>query len=128
MKALLLPTDTVMHVHGFNGAPAANFPKTEVVKLQLTDAGYARLLDFIRAAFAHDAAGQAIPLGKGLYGLSRFYRATGTYSMFRTCNTWAAEALAAGGFPIDPADVGTVEQLMERVRGRTGTACVEPDR
>jgi len=123
LKALLLPTDTVVHVHGFNGAPAANFPKTEIIELRLTAADYADLLEFLKASFARDAAGNVEPLGRGLYDLSEFYVGTGTYSLFRTCNTWAAEALAAGGFPIDPADVGTVDQFMEQVRGKTEAGC-----
>lgn len=123
LKALFLPTGAVVHVHGFNGPPAVNFPKSEVIELRLTAGGYARLMDFIRASFARDADGRARVLGAGLYGLSRFYDGTGTYSMFYTCNTWAAEALAAGGFPVDPADVGSVDQLMDLVRGRAAAAC-----
>jgi len=123
LRALLLPTGSVMHVHGFNGSPAANFPKSEVVELHLTEAGYDGLLAFLRASFAHDADGHVKPIGPGLYGLSAFYEGTGTYSLFNTCNTWAARALAAGGFPIDPDDVGTVTQFMEQVRGKTDAAC-----
>jgi len=123
LKALFLPTGAVMHVHGFNGSPASNFPKSEVIELRLTEAGYAALLAFLRASFARDAAGKAIPIGAGLYGLSEFYEGTGTYSLFNTCNTWAARALAAGGFPIDPAAVGTVTQFLEQVRGRTVAGC-----
>jgi uncharacterized protein (TIGR02117 family) len=123
LKALLLPTDTVVHVHGFNGSPASNFPKSEVIELHLADAGYAGLLGFLRGSFARDAAGKAKPLGPGLYGLSEFYEGTGTYSLFNTCNTWAARALAAGGFPIDPDDIGTVTQFLDQVRGRTVAGC-----
>lgn len=122
-KALLFPTGAVMHVHGFNGSPASNFPKTEILELHFTPAGYARLLDFIRMSFARDGEGQVIPLGPGLYGLSRFFEGTGTYSMFNTCNTWMAKVLAAGGFPINPADVGTVGQFMEQVRGKAVPGC-----
>lgn len=123
LKALLFPTRVVMHVHGFNGSPQSNFPETEIIEMSLTPEGYERLLAFLRASFAHDAAGRPIPLGKGLYGLSQFYAGTGTYSMFNTCNTWAAKALAAGGFPIDPADVGTVGQFLEQVHGKRVPGC-----
>lgn len=123
LKALFFPTGAVMHVHGFNGSPASNFPKSEIIELRLTPAGYDRLLAFIRGSFARGADGKTIPLDKGLYGLSRFYEGTGTYSMFNTCNTWAAKALAAAGFPIDPADVGTVGQFLEQVRGKTAPGC-----
>jgi uncharacterized protein (TIGR02117 family) len=127
-KALFLPTDTVMHVHGFNGTPQANFPETEILEIQVTPDGYGRLLAFLRASFAHGTDGNAVPLGKGLYGLSRFYQGMGTYSMFNTCNTWTARALAAGGFPIDPAEVGTVGQFMVQVRGKRVADCPVPVR
>lgn len=123
VKALFLPTGTVMHVHGFNGTPQSNFPTTEIVEIHLTPDGYDRMLAFLRASFARGGDGKVVPLGEGLYGLSRFYEGTGTYSMFNTCNTWTARVLAAGGFPIEPEEVGTVEQFMERVRDRTRAAC-----
>ena len=123
LKALFLPTGAVMHVHGFNGSPASNFPKSEIIELRLTPEGYDRLFAFIRASFVQDAAGKPILLGDGLYGLSRFYEGTGAYSMFNTCNTWAAKARAAGGFPIDPDAVGTVGQFLEEVRGKTAPGC-----
>jgi uncharacterized protein (TIGR02117 family) len=123
LKALFVPTDSVVHVHAFSGAPPGNFPKSEVLELPLTGVGYARLLAFLGSSFKRDDAGRVARLGPGLYGLSYFYAGEGRYHAFRTCNTWAAEALAAGGFPIDPAGVGTVGQFMDGVRGRTQAAC-----
>jgi uncharacterized protein (TIGR02117 family) len=123
IKALFLSAGAVVHVHGFNGAPAANFPKSEVLELRLTADGYARLLAFLKSAFTRDAAGRVKRLGSGLYGLSFFYAGEGTYHAFHNCNTWAAEALAAGGFPIDTAGVIIVGQVMDRVRGETVPAC-----
>jgi len=126
LKALFLSGAAVVHVYGFNGAPAANFPKSEVVELRLTAERYARLLAFLRAAFTRDAAGGVRRLGSGLYGLSYFYAGEGTYHAFHTCNTWVAEGLAAGGFPIDTAGVITVGQVMDGVRGKTMAACGAP--
>lgn len=123
LKALLWPTAAVMHVYGFDGTPKAAFPASEVLALDLTPAGYARLIAFLKAAFTRDAAGHVKRLGPGLYGLSFFYAGEGTYDAFHTCNTWTAEALAAGGFPIDPAEVGTLRQFMTRIRGKTHAAC-----
>ncbi len=126
MKALFLSSGAVVHVYGFNGAPAVNFSKSEVVELRLTAERYARLLAFLRAAFTRDASGGVRRLGTGLYGLSYFYAGEGTYHAFHTCNTWVAEGLAAGGFPIDTAGVITVGQVMDRVRGKTMAACALP--
>jgi uncharacterized protein (TIGR02117 family) len=126
LKAMLLPNDSVMHVNGFDGAPDRAFPKNEMLALRLPPDGYARLLAFIKASFKHDAEGRARRLGPGLYGVSYFYEGEGTYHAFRTCNTWVAEALAAGGFPIDPSGIVTVGQLMDALRGKTAAGCVEP--
>lgn len=123
LKALFLPTGAVLHVYGFNGPPPTNFPKSEVLEIPLTEDGYARLLAFVASYFSRDPAGAVKRLGPGLYGPSFFYAAEGVYHAFRTCNTWAAEALAAGGFPIDPAGVGTVGQFMDGVRGRPRAGC-----
>ena len=125
LKAVLLPNDSVMHVHGFDGASERAFPKNEILALRLPADGYARLLAFIKASFKRDAEGRARRLGPGLYGVSYFYEGEGTYHAFRTCNTWAAEALAAGGFPIDPSGIITVGQLMDGLRGKTAEGCVE---
>lgn len=123
IKALFFPTGAVVHLHGFNGAPAANFPKSEVVEIYLTPDGYAKLLEFLYGSFARTSDGAVERLGPGLYGLSRFYRATGTYSLLYTCNTWVAEALAAGGVPIDLDGIVTVGQVMDDVRGKSFAAC-----
>lgn len=126
VKALFFPTGAVVHLHGFNGTPASNFPKSEIVEIFLTPKGYDALLKFLAASFARSESGALEPLGPGLYGLSRFYAGTGTYSLFNTCNTWVAEAMAAGGLPVDPDGVVTVSQVMDRVRGKTYASCTPP--
>lgn len=123
LKAIFLRNDSVMHVHAFDGAPDSVFPQSEVVALRLPAEGHARLLAFVRASFKRDTAGRVRRLGPGLYGLSYFYEGEGTYHAFRTCNTWAAEALAAGGFPIDPSGIVTVGQLMDGLRGEIAAGC-----
>lgn len=123
LKAIFLQNDSVMHVHAFDGKPERVFPQSEVVAVRLPAEGHARLLTFVRASFKRDAAGRVRRLGPGLYGLSYFYEGEGAYHAFRTCNTWVAEALAAGGFPIDPSGIVTVGQLMDGLRGKTAKGC-----
>ncbi|MGH6620708.1 MAG: DUF2459 domain-containing protein [Alphaproteobacteria bacterium] len=127
LKAIFLRNDSVMHVHAFDGAPDRVFPQSEVVALRLPAEGYARLLAFIRASFKRDAESRVRRLGPGLYGLSYFYEGEGAYHAFRTCNTWAAEALAAGGFPIDPSGLVTVGQLMDGLRGKMAAGCASAE-
>ena len=56
-----------------------------------------------------------IPVIMGLYPHSRFYPAKRQFALWNTCNTWVAEALAAGGFPISPSFVITAGQLSEEI-------------
>jgi len=116
LRALFWPTEAVMHVYGFNGAPTRVFRKNQVVTIQLSEPGYRRLLDGLRGGFARGTDGQVVPLKPGLYGRSHFYRGVGSYSVMRTCNTWIAEVLAAGGVAIDPDDAARASDIMWQLR------------
>ncbi len=125
LRALFWPTEAVMHVYGFNGDPARVFRKNKIVALHLTEPGYRKLLDGLRGGFARDARGQVTPLKPGLYGRSHFYRGTGSYSVMRTCNTWIAEVLAAGGVAIDPDDAARASDVMWQLRRLPKGRCAD---
>lgn len=116
LRAALWPTDSVLHVVGFSGAPARVFPGSEVVHICLAPSAYGRLLDFIAHTFERQAAGKIIPLGPGLYGTSRFYRARGAFHVFNTCNTWAARAIAASGLPVSHRLTLTAGGVISQLR------------
>ena len=78
-------------------------PRSTLV--ELSAAGAEALARFVSRAYARDASGAPIDLGPGLYPGSRFYAATGRYSLFHTCNSWIAEALRARRLP-DHAGLG----------------------
>jgi len=117
LKAALLPTRSVMHVVAFDADVPSYFPRSEIIALPLSKAGFEGLSRHVSASFARDAAGNAMPLGPGLYGASQMYLSTQTYHLFNTCNVWTARALKAAGCPITPATTLTVERLMARARG-----------
>lgn len=121
LRALLGPTPAVLHAVKITGNPTRRFAGSEIVEVRVAADGYRQLLAFIGASFTRPAPGALAELGPGLYGESRFYRAEGRYSLVRTCNTWAAEALAAGGCPLQPARVVTAGQLMSRMRQTTAS-------
>jgi uncharacterized protein (TIGR02117 family) len=114
LKAGLLPTASVLHIVGFNGSVTRNFPHSEVIKIDLSTTGFARLCTYLANSYAEDAAGHSQPLGPSLYGDGRFYRSRETYHAFNTCNVWTARALRAAGCPITPAFTLTVDTLMVR--------------
>jgi uncharacterized protein (TIGR02117 family) len=115
-KAALWPTQSVLHIVGFNDTLPVYFPSSEIIQIQLSALGFERLIRFIADSYAKDETGHAILLGPGLYGKSRFYLSRETYHGFKTCNVWTAWALHASGFPITPIFAFRVEGLMSRAR------------
>ena len=65
----------------------------------INKAQYSRLIQFISDSFQKDTSGNFINIiTNENYGKTdAFYEANGSYSVFRTCNTWANSALKASG-------------------------------
>ncbi|MDQ3774886.1 MAG: DUF2459 domain-containing protein [Pseudomonadota bacterium] len=114
LKALLLSTRTVLHVVGFSGPVTRYAPYREIIALNPPSHGFQHLVGYIDESFAREGRDAAVPLRRGLYGDSRFYPARGTFHLFNTCNTWAARALQAAGYPI--SSVITVGALVSEAR------------
>lgn len=81
LKAALLPTASVLHVVGFSGSVPAYFRFSEIIRIELSSAGFDHLSRTIAASFARDEAGNATSLGPGLYGDSRFYLSRERYHL-----------------------------------------------
>jgi uncharacterized protein (TIGR02117 family) len=116
LKALLLPTPSVLHIVAFNNSVASYFPQSEIIMVRLSDAGFQRLIRYIAASYYKDSAGNIIPSGVGFYGISQFYRSQETYHLFRTCNVWIARALYTAGCPVRPFLAITADNLMLQAR------------
>lgn len=113
LKALLLPTASVLHVAGRREL-TDYFPNKGIVELTVDDQDFAELCRYIERSYALDERGLPQPLGEGLYGTSRFYRARNNYHLCRTCNVWTAKALQAAGLQINPVLTLTVDNLMSK--------------
>lgn len=116
LKALLLPTPSVLHIVAFNGSVASYFPHSEIIRVRLSDAGFQRLIRYIATSYDRDSVGNIVPLGVGLYGVSQFYRSQETYHLFRTCNVWVARALDTAGCPVRPFLAITGDNLMSQAQ------------
>ncbi len=116
LKAALLPTASVLHIVGFNDHVPAYFPYSEIIRIELSSAGFERLSRTIASSFALDKAGNTTSPSPGLYGNSRFYLSRETYHLFNTCNVWTARALRTAGLPITPATAISVGNLMSQAR------------
>jgi hypothetical protein len=111
IRALAGSKRTVMLSDGFNSVRTkVETPKFSVVEVQLSDGGFSKLCQHIEQTYALDQSGRPIRLSQG------WYRATGTYSAFYTCNTWVASALRKAGCPITPGYCLTSSPLLFQVR------------
>jgi uncharacterized protein (TIGR02117 family) len=104
----------VLHIVGFRGDVRRTFPASDIVALHVSPQGLARLVAHLRASYERDANGQAVRLGPGLYGDSRFYGSVERFHLFNTCNVWTAAALRAAGLPI--ASSLTAAGVMDEAR------------
>lgn len=73
-------------------------PGPRSVRLELTPAQYARLVEYVQGSFRPDAAGRAQYLPGHTYaGHDAFYEGQWAYSFWHTCNTWTNNGLKAAG-------------------------------
>jgi conserved hypothetical protein len=85
-KALFFLSTTAMHVSYLSEEPALD---KDCRKLVLSEYQYNKLIEYILASFKKDKAGNVILIpGKGYSSNDNFYEANGTYSLFKTCNSW----------------------------------------
>ena len=116
LRALLWPTAGVLHMVAFSGPVEHYFASAEIVALQITPQGFARLVAAVSASHELDATGQPIPLGPGPYGKSRFYASSEAFHLFATCNGWVAAMLREAGVPLSPALSPTAGMLFAQLR------------
>jgi uncharacterized protein (TIGR02117 family) len=123
IRALFRPGNpSVLHVVGVNNDPRAAFARSDVVRIELGEASFARLADRLDATFARDEAGRPEDLGPGLYGPSLFFRANGTFHIFNVCNHWLAGLLDAAGVPTAPVLATLPFGLLLDLEWRSGLA------
>jgi uncharacterized protein (TIGR02117 family) len=114
LRAALVPSAAVLHLVGLTDHPTRVLWFGQLVALEISEAGFERLIEFIAAT--HDRAGaeRAEPIGPGLYLDSHFYLALGSFHLFNNCNTWVVNALRAAGLPLRWAMTSddVIEQAM----------------
>lgn len=68
-------------------------------KIMLSKNQYRKLTDYINASFKHNETGKPRLVKTTVHynNSDAFYEATGRYSLFKTCNSWANAALKQGG-------------------------------
>ncbi len=99
VRALLRPGNpSVVHVVGLPGHPRQAFPRSDIVRIELSGGGWARMLDALEASFSKAEGGAAPePLGPGLYGPSLFYRGVETFHVFQRVQSLGGAVAVGGG-------------------------------
>ncbi len=105
---------------GLSSSPQEAFGTVHVAALAVSEEQARDAQAFIRRSLDEQSAGREggalKPYRSGPYEGSLYFAATPRYSAFHTCNTWAAESLAAAGLPIHSAGVIFAGQLWVHVR------------
>ena len=117
LRAVVWPTDAVIHVVAVDKDPKASFPFSEIVGLTVTGLGLDRLIEYIVSSFTKAIGGEVHPLGIGIYGDSEFYQAEGKYFLTNTCNTWTAKGLKSMGMDICASfklTAGSIRRYLKR--------------
>ncbi len=92
LKALFfLNNPSVMHVQGYSFLPKNKYFSIKCIRISNKD--YLKLVKFINDSFQTDDRGNKIRVANGYYDYDGFYAAKGSYSLWRDCNAWTAEAL-----------------------------------
>ena len=118
---------SVLHVVGVKDDPRAMFANSDLVRVDIGDASFARLTDMLDATFAR-SKGSFMPeeLGPGLYGTSLFFRANGAFHLFNVCNHWIANLLDAAGVPTAPVLASLPFGLLLDLEWRSGLVRLPP--
>ena len=116
LKAAFWSSGSILHVVEFKGAVQNAYPGAEIIEIPLSEEGFQRLVKFISDTFSRPHPPAPAEARPGLFSNGRFYAAEGKFSLFRTCNTWVAEALSAAGLPIRPSHVITAGNLSDQLR------------
>lgn len=117
LDAIFIPDPSVLHVVDVPVPPHQYFDRSTVVAVELSQSGFMELVSFVCERFSRKGAEPAEPLGPGIYGKSRFFRAEGLYYFPKTCNTWTARALRRAGLPMSWWYSLTASNVIYQLRG-----------
>ena len=113
LRALFTPSRSTINVVPISGPLSRDI---EIIELHISQAGFARMVEFIRRSHELDADGRAIVVNAGPHQQGRFYASPLTFHAFENCNVWVARALHAAGLQVDPRAALTAAMLLRQAR------------
>jgi len=128
LKAIFLPTDSVVHVVAVTRKADKYFKHSEVEKFCLEDPEFKSLVKFISSSFYRDESGNILKLNHGIYGDSQFYKAKGDFHIFNTCNKWTAKGLESAGMNISTTFKLTAGSIMNYLSREESTGRIDLNR
>jgi len=126
LRAVLWPTDAIVYTRAIPDQPSDYYPDAKVETLCLESGQFALLVSFIENSFYRDTEGDIVFSQDGLLENSLFFKGTGEYYLFNTCNTWTARGLKSAEFGISPAfkvQAGSVMRSVARNMPENSSAC-----
>ncbi|MGH7120624.1 MAG: DUF2459 domain-containing protein [Acetobacteraceae bacterium] len=112
----LLPNPGLILLTVLKTSPAVAFDARHVVTLHVSRAAFAGIASFVWHSLATESGTLPRPYGPGPYPGSLYYAASLPYDAFHTCNTWVAEALRAGGVPVQAEGVLFASEIIREAR------------
>lgn len=114
IRAAFFSSSTVVHIVGYESLKSVHLERYEVAQLSLTLFGFDQLEKKILNSVSLNDQNEPTRLGDSLYGHGSFYKATGSFSIFHTCNSWTSEVLQITGCDIDSST--RASKLMKQLR------------
>lgn len=100
VRAIFLPTESVVHVVSLTEQPYTYFPNSQIIPVKISRQGHRQLTHSIAQTFKKNSEGVVIQTQSGLYGNSEFFAGNGNFYITNNCNSWTAKMLAKAGVPI----------------------------
>jgi len=113
LKAVLWPTESVIHSVAVPESVDRYFKNSQVEKICLNNGGLTSLLHFISNSFYKNEKNKVFELENGIYGDSQFYKGIGEYHLMNTCNKWTAKGLNSAGLDISPTFKLSASSIMD---------------
>ena len=122
LRALFTPSRSTINVIGLSAPLTSALRDSEIVELHIAEAGFSRMVEFVRESHELDAHGRAIVIGSDVHQPGRFYASPRTFHALQNCNVWVARALQSAGLPVDPRAALTAGMLLRQVRRLSAAA------
>jgi uncharacterized protein (TIGR02117 family) len=116
LRALFTPSPSTLRAMPIAGSPARVFANGVSIDLEVSQAGFERMVEFVRETHELDADGRAIGIAHQHQDGSRYYASPRTFHAFENCNVWVARALKAAGLPVRPETAITTDMLLLQIR------------